>query len=210
MAFLKFCDRIVWLAILVIIAAFFLPWVRLEADLLRPLTQAQNAGWGEAFGKLRDRIKQETKSLEQSSGYRIRTEGKIQASGFDIPRLINTDNTQLALAFAEIVTKKTKGAEWKSYGVYTVPGLALLLGLLYQFTRGPRWGTIRKFPLLVCLIATAVFLGGLYKLTHTSLDHMVVQAQIGFGLWISLFGYCAIAVATFLGTVTLLFIRNKK
>ncbi len=208
MAFLKLCTNMLWLAILVMIISFFLPWVRIQANLLRPLEEAQKAGWGDMFGNLKESILSQKDSLERS-GYKLQTQGTLQASGFEIPRLVNTDDSQLALAFVELFTDKASGAQWKCYIVYAVPGIAMVLGLLYQFAQGPRWGPLRKFPMVVSLCAATIFLAALYKINHARLDHLVVQIEFCYGIWLSLFAYATIAIAAFLGTIALCFVRSK-
>jgi hypothetical protein len=209
MAFLKFWDRLIWLIVLVLIAAFFLPWVRVDADIMRPLAKIEEAGFGNLISKIRGEITAATRSIEKQTGYSIPTEGKVEANGFDIPRLVNTNDTQLALSFVQLFTKKTEGVQWKCYAVYSIPGLAVLLALLYQFARRPRWGKIRMVPCLVTLFTAALFFIAYLKITTAELDHLVLEIKIGFGLWLSLFAYGALAATFGLGTLSMCFIRDR-
>ncbi len=182
---IKIWDIAVWLCGLAVAGAFFLPWVGVRADAFRAFEVARQKGFGDMLGGLEQQLRAQTQGLQTAAG--------IRASGFDIPRLVNTQDSRMALAWVGMFTSKTEGLEWKSYAVYAFPVLALLLALLHQLVARP------VARMIIAFVAAAIAAGTLYKLTHLPLDSWVTQTEIGWGMWITISSYATLALFALLG-----------
>ncbi len=112
-----------------------------------------------------------------------------EVRGVDIPYLANQPNAHVVLALAEMFTgQRELGA--KSYGVYLLPGLALLCGIL--LTIAPR---LRALCLVLGILCLSVAVGGYWKISTTPLDSLLVAITLGKGLWWSLWGYALVGAS---------------
>ncbi len=182
---IKVWDKGVWLVALAVVGAFFLPWVGVTADAFRAFEVARQKGFGDMLGGFEQQLRTQTQGLQ--------TAASIRASGFDIPRLVNTQDSRMALAWVGMFTSKTEGLEWKSYAVYVFPVLALLLALLHQLIPRP------LARIVIAAVAAAVAAGTFYKLTHLPLESWVTQTKIGWGMWITISAYAVLALCALSG-----------
>ena len=109
-------------------------------------------------------------------------------SGIQIPQLANQSNAKVAMAVMEMLMNERQHIGAKSYLVYVLPGLALLCALLVTAL-----GSALAVSLGTALLAAAVAGVGFWKLTTTDTTALFIAITIGEGLWMSLWGYVAIA-----------------
>ena len=180
-------------SMLLVVAAFFLPWVQVlpgkrarierpgRADS-KPLLNPKMRGYLKAFST-------GVKSIELT----VRSSARL--SGYAIPQAANSEASkaavQLAEAFQGKQTKKAvlRSVGWKSYAVYLVPGLHLFLGALLL-----RFGRLRWAAAIVGLIGLVVPPIAYWQITK-ALAQSSGLATIEYGLWLSLLAYWVLAAA---------------
>ena len=111
-----------------------------------------------------------------------------QVSGIQIPQLANQPNAKVATALIELLMNERQHIGAKSYLVYVLPGVALLAALLLTFL-----GSVLAVSLGAALLCAAVAGVGFWKLLTTNTTALFIAITIGPGLWMSLWGYVAIA-----------------
>lgn len=161
----------------IIFIAFFLPWVSVEStgmvgDVLELVT-------GERQVEL---------NVDQT------------LSGYDVPLLANSERSRLAGALLQIFFPNIENADQKSYLIWAVPVLPVLLWFISVIFFGKAWvhaGT--------GVIALAVFAVASYQLMTVDLDHLVFEARIRYGLWMVVAGYLAFGLTEFAA-----FVKVKK
>jgi hypothetical protein len=189
-----------------IITGFFMPWATAGASagkLAKGVTGAA-AGMGEKapfvgglFGKA-GKVADKVASAADVVGI------KMSVSGYDIPQMMNTKSSQVAVALAGIFIKDAKDADKKSYAVYLMPVLALVcVGLAL-------WGMKNWIPAaIMAVLSGGISLGGLYTLMTTNMSNMAVQITIQNGLWQTLYAYLLICVVGVVWVVTELVAAKK-
>lgn len=154
-----------------IVLAFFQPWV--ETDILRAGKISQIIiGKQEIFG--------------------------LSISGYDVPVLANGPDSRLIISIIKIFKPQIANADKKSYLVWGVPGLAVLLFLLSLVL-----AKNKLVNLAIGIIGVAIFAAAAYKVTAIDLDKLVVTIRIGSGLWLTLWGYLGMGIAAFLRVLQL-------
>jgi len=154
-----------------IVLAFFQPWV--ETDTLRASKISQIIiGKQEVFGR--------------------------SISGYDIPVLANGPDSRLIISIIKIFKPQITNADKKSYLVWGVPGLAVLLFLLSLIL-----AKNKLVNLAIGIIGVAIFAVAAYKVTAADLDRLAVVIRIGSGLWMTLWGYLGMGAAAFLRVLEL-------
>ena len=113
-----------------------------------------------------------------------------EISGFQIPRLANSDKAQVAVALVELITNRRQQLGLESYAVYLVPGLALMCGALLLGLRRHRSLVLAIGGLCLAIAGT-----GYWKLLTTNTHTLFVAMTIGPGLWLSLGGYVGLGVS---------------
>jgi hypothetical protein len=136
--------------------------------------------------------------------------GKRQAeitsiSGFDVPILANGPDARLMISIIKIFDPDVKDADKKSWLIWGVPLFAIIIFLLDLLLKGNRW-----FYLGVALIGILIFFGAVYKIKTTDLDKLVLNAKIGVGLWLTLYGYLGLGVFAAMGFIRSLANNPKK
>ena len=150
----------------IIIVSFFLPWVSVESKQVG------------AFSKL-------------LTG---KSQGTIDSiSGFRIPIVANSGDSRLMLSIIRIFNPNVKDADKKSFAVWGIPILALLIFLASVY-----FGKNRFINLAFGLIGCAVFFVALFKIKTTDLDKLVLNVNIAPGMWLILYSYLAIGILGFL------------
>lgn len=121
--------------------------------------------------------------------------GKRQAeitniSGFNVPILANGPDARLIISIIQIFNPGVTDADKKSWLIWGVPLLAVAI-----FAAGIRLDQNKWYNLAIAIIGILVFLVGVYKIKTTDLDKLVLNARIGIGLWLTLYGYLGLGLA---------------
>lgn len=111
-----------------------------------------------------------------------------RVNGPAIPAFINRQDNAVAIALAEMLTGQRDIGK-KSYAVYLVPGLALVLGLLLAAV-----GRVPVACWAVAVMSAAVAGAGCWKLLTANTQSLMVAITIGPGLWLSLWAYVGLAL----------------
>lgn len=158
------------LAVLICVA-FFLPWVSVESQLTGRISQVLT-------GKSQAAL--------------------VSLSGFDIPVLANSSDARLVVSIIKVFNPNVTNIDKKSWLVWVVPVLAIIIFLIGLFMMQNRW-----FNLTLAVIGIAIFSAGLYQIAAADLDKVVLNAKIETGVWLFLWSYLGLGL---LGAVN--FIRR--
>jgi hypothetical protein len=189
----------------VAVVAFFLPWATVdlgEPGVARYLKQtAQGSldatGGQQAFldrlakkiGRVRVEVRRGTETI--AGDLPSLSDIPREISGSQIPHVVNQEQARVATALFEMFTNSRQHLGLKSYAVYLVPGIALLLGLLLTFL-GERSVPV---ALGVALCCSGIAGAGFWKLLTTRSEALFVAITIGTGLWWSLWAYVGLAMS---------------
>lgn len=110
-------------------------------------------------------------------------------SGFKIPVLANSEESRFMISIIKIFQPKIKDADRQSFLVWAAPLLAVFIFLINDALKGNKW-----IKLVFGVIGIAIFAFAAYKITVTDLDKVVLKINIGYGLWLTLFGYLGIGI----------------
>jgi len=110
-------------------------------------------------------------------------------SGFAVPGLANGPDARLMLSIIKIFYPSVTDADKKSWLIWGVPFFAIAIFLLGLFIADNRW-----FNLAVAAIGILIFLVGAYKIKTTDLNKLVLNAKIGMGVWLTLYGYLGLGI----------------
>jgi hypothetical protein len=171
-----------WACAALAVAAFFLPWLRLEV--------APEARLGELLGDGGGRVTATVRLGRRTIAGTLPTLQDVprSVSGFDVPRIIRQEKARLALALAEAVTGTPRHLALKSWFVYLVPGVALACG-------GVLAGARRPVPAVaVAALCAGAAAAGAWRLA-TLPTSSVAELTIGPGLWLSVAAYAGLAAA---------------
>jgi hypothetical protein len=130
--------------------------------------------------------------------------GKAQAdiasiSGFQIPQMANSPDSRLAISVIKIFNPNVTDADKKSYLIWVIPILAVVAAVVYNILGNNKW-----VALSVGVIGVLIFVVGVYKIASTDLDKLVLNVNIGAGLWLTLYGYLGMGLAGIAGFIALL------
>jgi hypothetical protein len=195
--------KVIMLSLVVICAiaivhGFFMPWAKAGTSAGKIAKGATGAvsgvgkqvGLGGLFGSV-EKATDKVTSAADVVGI------KMSVSGYDIPKMMNTKSSQVAVALAGIFIKDAKNADLKSYAVYLMPILALVCIALAVL------GMKNKIALIVmAVVSGGISLGGLFTLMTTDLNNAVVAISIENGLWQILYAYLLICVVGVAWVVT--------
>jgi hypothetical protein len=136
--------------------------------------------------------------------------GKHQAeiaaiSGFAVPGMANGPDARLMISVIQIFNPGVTNADKKSWLIWGVPLFAIAI-----FVLGLYWGENKWFNLAVAVIGVLIFLAGVYKITTTDLNKLVLNAKIGIGVWLTLCGYLGLGVVAAVGFAKTLVPALKK
>ena len=174
----------------VIIASFFLPWVRAKVSVTKVATgltstaasKLQNSPFA---GKFIKGFNAATNAVSNLGDIEVKT----QVSGYDIPTLINKKTSREAISIVQILVKDAKDLDKKSMLVYLLPLFAIVCLILAII------GLKNKLALIVmAVISGAISIGGLYNLFTANLASLPVQVTIMNGLWQTMYGYLLICI----------------
>jgi hypothetical protein len=187
-----FMKKIIFLILNIIAAAlivfaFFMPWVNAATSVARVSEQATNAvgplGALPFVGKVIAGVKEGTDIVRDIGDINIDT----TVSGYEIPKMVNSESSKVALSFARDFFRDTEGLDKKSMLVYLLPLLAILcVGLAIIGIR------YRSAVIFMLLLSGIISLGGLYKLNTLNLSNETVDLSILKGLWYTMYGYLSI------------------
>jgi len=161
----------------VIVVGFFQPWVHTESMRMGKISQII-VGQQAVFGR--------------------------NISAYDVPVLANGPDSRLIISIIKIFKPQITDADKKSYLIWGVPVLALLLLLLSLIFAGNRW-----VNLAIGIIGVVIFAVGAYKINAINLNKLALPVRIGSGLWMSLWGYLGMGLSS-LGNLFYLLMRVKK
>lgn len=157
-------KQFILLAVVAIVfAAFFMPWVSVKSDVTGTV------------GSLAEKL----------TGKKMPTVNEVNTSisGYQVPVMANSESSKLAITLIKIFAPDIKDADKKSYLIWAIPLLPVLMFLLTNAVKS-------KWVFLVhALIGIGVFGGATFKILTTDLDKMIMKVEIGNGLWIVLVGY---------------------
>ena len=153
------------LAVLVIIA-FFLPWVSVKSEQVG------------MFAKI--------------------LTGKKQAmidniSAFQVPILANGPDARFMLSVIKIFNPGVKDADKKSFLVWSIPFLAVVIFVVSCFFGGNKW-----VNLIIGVLGAAIFIAAAYKIKTTNLNKLVLNIKMGPGLWLTLWSFLLMGVLGFI------------
>ncbi|MBU2541219.1 MAG: hypothetical protein KJ593_04895 [Candidatus Omnitrophica bacterium] len=170
-------SLLIFLLAVVVSVAFFLPWLNVES---KPLGSVSKILTGKSQGTL-DNI-----------------------NAFRIPILANGAEARFMISVIKIFSPEMRNAPTKSFFVWILPLLAVLIfGASYFFPRS------RLISLTIGIAGITVFTTGLYKISITDLDRLMLTVYIGHGLWLTLYAYLTMGLIGWV-RFTQLSIRAKR
>ena len=159
--------------VLIIVVSFFLPWVSVESEAVAGVTKLLT---GKAQAKI-DSI-----------------------SGFKVPILANSEESRFMISIIKIFQPDIKDADKKSFLIWSIPLLAIIMFGLTNALRNNKW-----VRLAIGVVGIAIFALATFKIVTTDLDKLILKINISHGLWLILVGYLGIGLLQ----VTEFFLLNK-
>jgi hypothetical protein len=173
----KISKPVIGILVAVIVISFFLPWISVQSAAAGKVTELLT-------GKRQDKI-------DAISAYRV-------------PVMANSEESRLIISIIKIFNPKTQNADKKSYLIWVVPILAVIMLILNMVMGNNKW-----LNLVVGIIGIAIFAFAVYKIKTTDLDKLVLQVNMGPGLWLTLWSYLGIGVISILNFVGLVGAKGK-
>ena len=177
---------------------FFLPWVRLSppppkhGNAKAPKTHQQAIdGKNGRIRNLSGAVDEIFAGLTTGTRQIARKFSGIppRISGFRIPLVANSRVSKNVMELVESFSKKKENVGLKSWAVYALPVLAVLLGALLM-----REPVDFRIALLVATVGLIVSVGGVLQLLTLDLTNDFVKVDFDYGLWLSLAAYCGLAL----------------
>jgi len=148
--------------VLVIVVSFFLPWVSVESQAVGGVTKLLTG----------------------------KEQAKIDSiSGFKVPVLANSEESRFMITVIKIFQPDIKDADKKSFLIWGVPLLAVVMLGLTHMLKDNKW-----VRLAIGIIGVVIFVFATFKIATTNLDKLVLNIKIGYGLWLILIGYLGIGI----------------
>ena len=114
---------------------------------------------------------------------------KTVVTGYNIPNLVNSETSKVALSLTQILFKSVEGLDWKSYLVYLIPLFAIICAVLSIL------GTKKKLYIIpIVIIGLVIFFEGVYNIKTADLSSMAVQISIQKGMWLTLYAFLFMAL----------------
>lgn len=188
--------KIILLSLIVICAvavihAFFLPWARASLNVTR---MARGLSESAASGALENapyagKFIRTFNSVTDVIGDIGDIEVKTVVSGYDIPALINSKNSKVAISVLALILNDVKDLDKKSKLVYLMPIFAIVCIVLGVIS-------IKNRSALIALIVLSgvISTAGLYNLMTVNLPKDMARISIGQGLWQTMYAYLLICV----------------
>jgi len=172
----KICNISVLIFAIIICLSFFTPWVRVESRI---------AG---GISKLVSGTKQS--SLKEISGYQV-------------PILANGPDAKFMISIIKLFNSAVTDADKKSWLIWGIPGLAVMLFLTSLFLGKNKWVNLG-----MGILGIAIFSVATYKIKTTDLDKFILNIAIAPGLWLILWSYLAIGLTGLFRFSRQQFIKN--
>jgi len=155
-------KNLMLILVIVIFVSFFLPWVSVESQVVGNVSKLLT--------------------------------GKKQAtidsiSGFKVPILANSEESRFMITIIKIFQPKITNADKKSFLIWCVPLLAVVILLVSNALKTNKW-----VRLVFGVLGILIFVGATYKIITTDLDKMIIKVNIEYGFWLILFGYLGIGI----------------
>ena len=177
------------------VIAFFLPWVRLET------TQATNIfSQGLALASVGAGPVGFISGLFSGGKHGL---GQ-NISAYQVPILANSNESTLIISLMQIFMPNVRDADKKSYFLWAIPLLAVVIAAAGFFLGGNKW-----FNLAVGMIGIVIFSVVTYKVKSVDLDKMVMKVSTGPGLWLTLWAYFGMGIVSVIAFLTQLKGRKK-
>jgi len=157
-------KNIVFVFAAVVFIAFFLPWA--------------SVGTGSAVGRVAKLIQAEEKQAQF-----------ISISGFQVPVMANSKESKLMISVIKIFQPGITDADKKSYLIWAVPLMAVIMSLIARFFQNNKW-----VHLALAIIGILIFAVAVFKIATTGLDKALIKVNIEYGLWLVFIGYLGIGV----------------
>jgi len=153
------------LAALVIIA-FFLPWISVKSEQVGMVSKVLT--------------------------------GKKQAvidtiSAFRVPILANGPDARFMLSVIKIFNPDVKDADKKSFLIWGIPFLAIVIFAVSHFFGNNKW-----VNLIIGVLGAVIFIVAAYKIKTTNLNKLVLNIEMGLGLWLTLWAFLLMGVLGFI------------
>ena len=158
----KICNILVLIFAIIICVSFFAPWVRVESPI---------AG---GISKLISGTKQSALK---------------EISGFQVPILANGPDAKFIISIIKLFNPEVTDADKKSWLIWGIPGLAVMLLLASLFLGKNKWVNLG-----IGILGILIFSVATYKIKTTNLDKLVLNIVIAPGLWLILWSYLAIGL----------------
>jgi len=171
----KATNWIVLALVLVVCVSFFLPWVSVESKIAGGISGLFGGHRGDKGASLK------------------------QISGFEVPILANGPDARLMLGIAQLINPSVTDVNKKSYLVYAIPLLAIVMFLASLF-----WGANRWVNLGLGIIGAGIFIVTVFKIQTTNLDKIILNVRIAAGLWLILWAYLIIGFTGILRFINVL------
>ncbi len=148
-----------------VIWGFFLPWIEIESSFFNRLTRVAGGEESVVMKKI---------------------------TGYEIPKMANSKKVKAFRQVAHVFVKDTRNIGMKSYAVYMIPAMGMLLFWLFLWAE-----TKKKAANILVMFLAWSFSGFLaYRLLSVNASNTAALAIFSYGLWISIIaiavmGLCA-------------------
>ncbi|MBN1793819.1 MAG: hypothetical protein JW844_02515 [Candidatus Omnitrophica bacterium] len=162
-------NLVLWLAVIVVIFSFFLPWIQMSVEL----------GNTERFQAAKELFRKEP----------LFPKGRFILSGYDIPLMADSPDARVLTDLFSFFIGDSDYITLKSCLVYLVPIVAIVCGLLGLLSiQG------RVYSAALIMLSGTVAAGGYYKLYYRDAAHMLLYCELKVGIPIILCSFGVIAV----------------
>ncbi|MFC1703915.1 hypothetical protein ACFL1E_03915 [Candidatus Omnitrophota bacterium] len=120
-------------------------------------------------------------------------------SAYDVPVLANSSESRLVISIIKIFNPGITNADKKSFLIWAIPLLAVILVVVSHM-----FGDKKITNLIISVLGVAIFAVALFKLQTTDLNKLVIQINIGIGVWLTLYGYLGMGIASIVNLLPLL------
>jgi len=123
-------------------------------------------------------------------------------SAFDVPILANSSESRLIISIIKIFNPNITNADKKSFLIWGIPLLAMLIVIANRIL-----GKNKIANLVIGILGVVIFAVALFKISTTDLDKLVIQVNIGIGVWLTLYAFLGMGI---LSVVELMQLVKKK
>ena len=148
-----------------IIIVFFIPWVAVKSEQVGMFSKVLT-------GKKRAAIN--------------------NINAFQVPILANGPDARLMLRVIKIFNPNVKDADKKSFLIWSIPFLAVIVFIVSHFFGNNKW-----VNLIIGVLGVFIFIAASYKIKTTNLNKLVLHIEIGPGLWLTLWSFLLMGILGF-------------